>query len=91
MKSFFLLVILSLLQCSSEIISSSEVYFRINQVGYSINEPKSAVILSNKNFLNKKFHIVSVNENEEILEGKIARIMDNMQVSNIHIRLIFQE
>lgn len=73
MKSFFLLVILSLLQCSSEIIFSSEVYFRINQVGYSINEPKSAVILSNKNFLNKKFHIVSVNENEEILEGKIAK------------------
>jgi len=73
MKSFLLLLFFSLLQCSSEIISSSDVYFRINQVGYLNNEPKSAVILSNKNFLNKKFYIVSVNENEEVLEGKISK------------------
>lgn len=77
MKNIFLLFLFYLSQCSSEIISSHDIYFRINQVGYLTNEPKAAVILSNINLLKKNFALITIINNEKVFEEKIYRDYGN--------------
>lgn len=64
-----LLVAILFFSCSS--ISSSEIYIRTNQVGFKINDLKTAIILSNKNLLRQSFSIMNFKNNKKVFSNKI--------------------
>ncbi|MFH0733961.1 MAG: glycoside hydrolase family 9 protein [bacterium] len=64
----FLLSIL-LLTCNSisEGVALTDIYIRVDQVGYLPNDLKSGVILSNTNLSNKKIKLIKEINNKEVL------------------------
>jgi len=73
MKLIFSIVLIFIFQCSSELISSDEIFIRLNQIGFQENETKTAVVLSKRNLNNKKFFIISVKNNSKVFEGKLEK------------------
>ncbi|MFA3781687.1 glycoside hydrolase family 9 protein [Melioribacteraceae bacterium 4301-Me] len=58
--------------CSNKISAESEIFIRVNQLGFLPDDLKTAVILSNTNLSGKIFSVIDKKNNMKIFSGRIG-------------------